>query len=118
MTVPGLILPAPAYKAGWSRRRVLGVSSGKPGLVIEVTRLAYNGESYELSSNQYSKQGSSRTTRAAATIGGGAGVGALIGGILGGGRGAAIGAMIGAGQAPGSKQRQSRRKFSFRLKPC
>jgi hypothetical protein len=78
-----------------------GRFSGKPGLVIEVTRLAYNGESYELTSNQYSKQGSSRTTRAAATIGGGAGVGALIGGILGGGRGAAIGAMIGAGAGTG-----------------
>jgi hypothetical protein len=78
-----------------------GRFSGKPGLVIEVTRLAYNGESYELSSNQYSKQGSSRTTRAAATIGGGAGVGALIGGILGGGRSAAIGAMIGAGAGTG-----------------
>jgi len=78
-----------------------GRFSGKPGLVIEVTRLAYNGESYDLSSNQYSKQGSSRTARAATTIGGGAGVGALIGGILGGGRGAAIGAMIGAGAGTG-----------------
>ncbi len=77
-----------------------GRFSGKPGLVIEVTRLAYNGESYELSSNQYSKQGSSRTTRAAATIGGGAGVGALMAGD-GGGRGAAIGAMIGAGAGTG-----------------
>jgi BON domain len=97
-----VVIPAGAGVQG----RVVGVQSagrfsGKPGLVIEVTRLAYNGESYELSSNQYSKQGSFRTTRAAATIGGGAGVGALIGGILGGGRGAAIGAMIGAGAGTG-----------------
>ena len=78
-----------------------GRFSGKPGLVVEVTRLAYNGRTYELQSNQFSKQGPSRTGRAAATVGGGAGVGALIGGILGGGRGAAIGAMVGAGAGTG-----------------
>ena len=78
-----------------------GRFSGKPGLVVEVTRLAYNGRTYELQSNQFSKQGPSRTGRAVATVGGGAGVGALIGGILGGGRGAAIGAMVGAGAGTG-----------------
>jgi BON domain-containing protein len=78
-----------------------GRFNGKPALVIEVTRLAYNGRTYELRSNQYSKQGASRSGRAVATIGGGAGLGALIGGILGGGRGAAIGAMIGAGAGTG-----------------
>ena len=97
-----VVVPADAEVQG----RVVEVQSagrfsGRPGLVIEVTRLAYNGQSYELNSSQYSKQGASRTTRTAATIGGGAGVGALIGGILGGGRGAAIGAMIGAGTGAG-----------------
>jgi hypothetical protein len=97
-----VVIPAGAGVQGRVvEARSAGRFSGKPGLVIEVTRLAYNGESYELSSNQYSKQGSSRTTRAATTIGGGAGIGALIGGILGGGRGAAIGAMIGAGAGTG-----------------
>ena len=80
-----------------------GRFSGRSALVIEVTRLAYNGQTYELRSDQFSKQGSSRTTRTVATIGGGAGVGALIGGILGGGRGAAIGAMIGAGAGTGAE---------------
>ncbi len=78
-----------------------GRFSGKPGLVVEVTRLAYNGRTYQLQSNQFSKQGPSRTGRAVATVGGSAGVGALIGGILGGGRGAAIGAMVGAGAGTG-----------------
>jgi hypothetical protein len=70
-------------------------------MVIEVTRLAYNGNSYDLRTDEYSKKGSSRNVRSAATIGGGAGLGAILGGILGGGRGAAIGAMIGAGAGTG-----------------
>jgi hypothetical protein len=78
-----------------------GRVSGRSALVIEVTRLAYNGRTYELRSSQYSKLGPSRNARAAAAIGGSAGVGAIIGAILGGGKGAAIGAMIGAGAGTG-----------------
>jgi len=78
-----------------------GHFSGRPAMIIEVTRLAYNGNSYDLRSNQYSKEGPSRNVRSAATIGGGAGLGAVLGGILGGGKGAAIGAMIGAGVGTG-----------------
>jgi BON domain len=78
-----------------------GRFSGRPEMIIEVTRLAYNGNSYDLRSNQYSKEGPSRNVRSAATIGGGAGLGAILGGILGGGKGAAIGAMIGAGVGTG-----------------
>jgi hypothetical protein len=78
-----------------------GRFSGRPRLVIEVTRLAYNGNRYDLQTNQYSKEGPSRNVRSAATIGGGASLGAVLGGILGGGKGAAIGAMIGAGAGTG-----------------
>lgn len=78
-----------------------GRFSGRPTIIIEVTRLAYNGNSYDLRSNQYSKEGPSRNVRSAATIGGSAGLGAILGGILGGGKGAAIGAMIGAGAGTG-----------------
>ena len=78
-----------------------GRFSGRPAMIIEVTRLAYNGNSYDLHSNQYSKEGPSRNVRSVATIGGGAGLGAILGGILGGGKGAAIGAMIGAGAGTG-----------------
>ena len=78
-----------------------GRFSGRPAMMMEVTRLAYNGKSYDLRSNQYSKEGPSRNVRSVATIGGGAGLGAVLGGILGGGKGAAIGAMIGAGVGTG-----------------
>lgn len=78
-----------------------GRYSGRPAIVIDLTRLGFNGNSYDLQTDQYSKKGSSRSVRSAATIGGGAGLGAILGGILGGGRGAAIGAMIGAGVGTG-----------------
>jgi hypothetical protein len=78
-----------------------GRFSGRPSILIEMTRLGFNGNSYDLHTDQYSKKGSSRSVRSAATIGGGAGLGAILGGILGGGRGAAIGAMIGAGAGTG-----------------
>jgi hypothetical protein len=78
-----------------------GRFNGRSALVLKVTRLAYNGRTYELRSSQYSKQGASRNTRAAAAIGGGAGLGAIIGVILGGEKGAAIGAVIGAGAGTG-----------------
>ena len=80
-----------------------GRFSGRPRLAIQMTRLTYNGNIYDLRSSQYAKQGASRDVRSIATIGGGAGVGAIIGGILGGGRGAAIGSMIGAGAGTGAQ---------------
>ncbi len=80
-----------------------GRFSGRPVLAIEVTRLGYNGRSYDLRSSQYRKEGVSREVGTAAKIGGGAGVGAIIGAILGGGKGAAIGAIIGAGTGTGAQ---------------
>jgi hypothetical protein len=80
-----------------------GRFSGRPRLAIQMTRLTYNGNIYDLRSSQYAKQGASRDVRSIATIGGGAGVGAIIGGILGGGRGAAIGSIIGAGAGTGAQ---------------
>jgi hypothetical protein len=82
-----------------------GRFSGRPAILIEVTRLGFNGNSYDLQTDQYSKEGSSQNVRSVATIGGDAGLGAILGGILGGGRGAAIGAMIGAGAGAGVEAR-------------
>ena len=80
-----------------------GRFSGRPKLVVEMTRLTYNGKTYEFRSSQYSKQGASRDARSVAAIGGGAGLGAIIGAIVGGGRGAAIGSVIGAGAGTGAQ---------------
>jgi hypothetical protein len=100
-----------------------GRFSGRPAMIIEVTRLAYNGNSYNLRSNEYSKEGRSRNVRSAATIGGGATLGAILGGLLGGGKGAAVGAMIGAGAGTGVRaagrgavvQLPAESIFTFRL---
>ena len=85
--------------------RSAGRFTGRSSLVLELTRLAYNGKSYQLRTSQYSKQGPARDTRSAETIGGGAGVGAILGAIVGGGKGAAIGAVIGAGVGTGVQAR-------------
>jgi BON domain len=86
--------------------RVVDVKSagrfkGQSDLVIELTRLHVNGKSYNLTTDRWSKQGSSRGKATAAKVGGGAAVGAILGGIFGGGKGAAIGAAAGAGAGTG-----------------
>ncbi len=77
--------------------------SGKAMLSLELSRLRYNGNTYDLHTNQYSKQGPSQDRRSLLTIGGGAGLGALLGAIFGGGKGAAIGAVAGAGTGTGAQ---------------
>ena len=55
-----------------------GRFGGKPSLAIELDEVSYNGQTYTITTNQFSKQGTSRSTKAAETIGGGAGVGAIL----------------------------------------
>jgi hypothetical protein len=78
-----------------------GHFSGRSELVLQLTRLVVDGRSYELTTNQWSREGASQGKRTAATVGGGAAAGAVLGGIIGGGKGAAIGAAAGAGAGPG-----------------
>jgi BON domain-containing protein len=78
-----------------------GHFTGRSDLALVLTRLSVNGKSYELQTDEYTRQGASRGTRTAETVGGGAGVGALIGALAGGGKGAAIGAAVGAGAGTG-----------------
>jgi hypothetical protein len=78
-----------------------GHFSGRSEIALMLTKLSFNGKSYDIQTNPYTKEGASRGKRTAETIGGGAAVGALIGGLTGGGKGAAIGAGIGAGAGTG-----------------
>jgi hypothetical protein len=66
-------------------------------LTIELTKVSFNGRSYPIHSNQWSKQTNGRGQGTAEKVGGGAAIGALLGAIAGGGKGAGIGAVIGAG---------------------
>jgi len=77
-----------------------GHFTGRSDIALVLTKVTANGKSYELETDEFVREGSSRGKRTAATVGGGAGVGALIGAIAGGGKGAAIGA--GAGAATGT----------------
>ena len=67
------------------------------GLTLQLSRLNFQGKSYDLASTDYQQTGASEGKNTAVKIGGGAAIGALIGGLIGGGKGAAIGAGTGAG---------------------
>jgi hypothetical protein len=75
--------------------------SGRSELALELTRISVNGKSYDLHTDQFSRQGTARGKNTAEKVGGGAVLGAIIGGIAGGGKGAAIGGAVGAGAGTG-----------------
>lgn len=79
-----------------------GHYSGQSSLVLQLTRISFNGQSYNVVSDQWSKQGNARGKNTAGKVAGGAAVGAVLGGIFGGGKGAAIGATAGAGAGAGA----------------
>jgi hypothetical protein len=78
-----------------------GHFTGRSEIALVLTKLSFNGKSYDIETNEYKKEGASRGKRTAETVGGGAAIGALIGGLTGGGKGAAIGAGVGAAAGTG-----------------
>ncbi len=77
--------------------KTAGHMTGRSELEVTLVSISIGGTSYPVQSAAIQKQGASRGTRTAETVGGGAGLGALIGAIAGHGKGAAIGAAVGAG---------------------
>jgi hypothetical protein len=80
-----------------------GKFAGRSELTLSLTSLAFNGKSYQINTDNWTRQGASRGKNTAAKVGGGAALGAIIGGIAGGGKGAAIGAGVGAGVGTGAQ---------------
>src|SRR5206468_6316987 len=78
-----------------------GKFAGQSVLALQLDRIAVGGKYYGVQTDQWRKQGSSRTKNTAAKVGTGAAIGAIIGGIAGGGKGAAIGAAAGGGLGGG-----------------
>ena len=78
-----------------------GKFAGKSLLVLQLDRISVGGKYYNIQSDQYKREGKSRTTNTAEKVGAGAAIGAIIGGIAGGGKGAAIGAAAGGGLGGG-----------------
>ena len=78
-----------------------GRFAGNSVLTLELTSLSVNGRTYNVQTNQWSRQGKGEGKNTAIKAGGGAAVGAIIGGLAGGGKGAAIGSVAGAGAGTG-----------------
>jgi BON domain len=83
--------------------RSAGKFKGQSLVVLQLDSITSNGKSYELQTDQYRKEGSSRGKSTAEKVGGGAIVGGIIGAIAGGGKGAAIGSAAGAGVGGGAQ---------------
>ena len=93
-----VVIPADADVEGRiAQAQNAGHYAGQSQLALELTRISFSGHTYDIRTDQYSRQASSRGKRTAETVGGGAALGAIIGGIAAGGKGAAIGAAAGAG---------------------
>ena len=78
-----------------------GKFAGQSLVALQLDSLASGGQTYNIQTDQYKKEGSSRGKNTAEKVGAGAGIGALIGALAGGGKGAAIGAAAGGGLGGG-----------------
>jgi hypothetical protein len=78
-----------------------GKFKGQSVVVLQLDSITAGGKTYNIQTDQYKKEGSSRGKNTAEKVGGGAAIGAIIGAIAGGGKGAAIGAAAGGGVGGG-----------------
>ena len=85
-----------------------GRFAGQSRVILQLDSINSGGQTYNIQTDQYKMQGSSRGKNTAEKVGAGAGIGALIG-ALGGGKGVVIGAVggvIGGGVQAASKGQQ------------
>ena len=78
-----------------------GKFAGQSLVVLQLDRIAVGEKYYNIQTDQFKKQGSSRGKNTAEKVGAGAAIGAIIGGLAGGGKGAGIGAAAGGGLGGG-----------------
>ena len=78
-----------------------GKFAGKSLLTLQLDRISAGGKFYNIQTDQYHREGSSRGKNTAEKVGAGAAIGAIIGGLAGGGKGAGIGAAAGGGLGGG-----------------
>lgn len=80
-----------------------GTLEGRTVLTLAISTITVNGRPVDVTTNDVRTTSSSRGTRSAGVVGGGAALGAIIGALAGGGKGAAIGAGSGAVLGAGSQ---------------
>ena len=80
-----------------------GKITGRTTLKLVLSTVRVNDKNVDITTSDVVKESSSRGTRSAAAIGGGAVLGAIIGAAAGGGKGAAIGAGSGAAVGTGAE---------------
>jgi len=80
-----------------------GKFAGQSQVVLQLDSIRSGGQTYNIQTDQFKKQGSSRGKNTLEKTGAGVGIGALIGALAGGGKGAAIGAAAGGGLGAGSQ---------------
>jgi len=78
-----------------------GKFAGQSDVVMQLDSITSGGRTYNVQTDQYKKQGSSRGKNTAEKVGAGAAIGGIIGALAGGGKGAAIGAAAGGGVGGG-----------------
>ncbi|MFZ0285142.1 MAG: BON domain-containing protein [Terriglobales bacterium] len=78
-----------------------GKFAGRSVVVLQLDSVSSGGQTYNIQTDQYTRESSSRGKNTAEKVGGGAAIGAIIGALAGGGRGAAIGAAAGGGLGGG-----------------
>jgi hypothetical protein len=81
--------------------RSAGKFAGQSLVSMQLDSITSGGKTYNLQTDQYKKEGSSRGKNTAEKVGGGAVIGSIIGALAGGGKGAAIGGAAGAGVGGG-----------------
>lgn len=90
-----------------------GKFAGQSSVTMQLDKLSTGGKNYDLQTDQYKKEGSSRGKNTAAKVGGGAILGGIIGAIAGGGKGAAIGTAAGAGAGGGVQAASKSQQIKF-----
>jgi hypothetical protein len=78
-----------------------GKFAGKSELTLQLDRISVSGKYYDIQTNTYHREATSRGKDTAEKVGAGTVIGAVLGGILGGGKGAAVGAAAGGGVGGG-----------------
>jgi hypothetical protein len=88
--------------------------TGGASLILGVDKVSFNGKTYQLATDTWTRKADTRGKNTIEKTAGGAAVGAILGGIFGGGKGAAIGSVAGGGVGAGANTITKGQKVELR----